>query len=78
VTETATAYSMGSLLAYAQSGVVESVEWLATIDKQTCPDCRALDGETRALADATFSDGTAHPPHHPRCRCALAPILKKE
>lgn len=77
VTETASAYSMGSLLAYTLSGVVESVEWVATLDKETCSDCRALDGEARPLAEAAFSDGTAHPPHHPRCRCALAPIIKK-
>lgn len=76
VTETATAYSMGSLLAYAQSKVVESVEWLTTIDSKTCPSCKALNGEVRPLVDATFSDGTAHPPHHPRCRCALAPVVK--
>lgn len=74
-TETATAYSMGSLLAYAQSGVVDKVEWLATLDKTTCEDCKGLNGEQRPLVDAVFSDGTAHPPRHPNCRCALAPIV---
>jgi HK97 family phage portal protein len=74
-TETATAYSMGSLLAYAKSGVVDQVEWLTTIDDQTCPDCKGLNGETRKL-DKVFSDGTAHPPRHPNCRCSLAPVVK--
>jgi SPP1 gp7 family putative phage head morphogenesis protein len=73
-TETAAAYSKGSLLAYKQSGVVEAVEWLAEMDDRTSPECRALHGKRRALDDA-FEDGTSHPPRHPRCRCALVPIV---
>jgi SPP1 gp7 family putative phage head morphogenesis protein len=76
-TETASAYSMGSLLAYTQSKVVEGVEWLTTIDDLTCPDCKGLNGEIRDLEDKVFSTGIAHPPAHPHCRCAIAPIVKK-
>jgi SPP1 gp7 family putative phage head morphogenesis protein len=76
-TETASAYSMGSLLAYAQSKVVEGVEWLTTIDDLTCPDCKGLNGEIRDLEEKAFSDGSIMPPRHPNCRCALAPVLKK-
>jgi len=75
VTETASAYSRGSLLAYKESGVVDEIEWLATIDEHTCEQCKALNGESTKLGKA-FSDGTAHPPRHPRCRCAIAPVIK--
>lgn len=75
-TETALAYSKGSILGYELSGVVESIEWLATLDKKTCPDCRALNGTTTKLG-STFSDGTESPPRHPNCRCTVLPVLKK-
>ncbi|MBK9944392.1 MAG: phage portal protein [Kouleothrix sp.] len=75
-TETAAAYSRGSLLAYELSGVVDSVEWMATIDDLTCEDCKALNGTITKLGKA-FSDGTQFPPRHPNCRCTLIPLLKK-
>lgn len=74
-TETAAAYSKGSILAYQESGVVEAIEWLATIDDQTSEGCRALNG-TRAPLGKPFADGTKHPPRHPNCRCAIIPIVK--
>ena len=74
-TETASAYSRGSLLAYQESGVVEKVEWLATIDDATCPDCEGLHGTTAKLGKA-FGDGTLFPPRHPNCRCSLAPVIE--
>lgn len=73
-TETAAAYSRGSLLAYELSGVVDSVEWMATIDDRTCEDCKALNGTITKLGKA-FSDGTQFPPRHPNCRCTLIPIV---
>lgn len=73
-TETAAAYSKGSLLAYQESGVVAQVEWLATLDDLTSPECAALHG-TRAELGKAFRDGTLHPPRHPRCRCTLVPVL---
>lgn len=75
-TETAAAYSKGSLLAYQQSGVVGGVEWLATLDADTSAECRALHGTSRP-PDGEFADGTLHPPRHPRCRCALVPIVER-
>lgn len=75
-TETAAAYSLGSLLAYELSGVVDKVEWVATVDNETCDDCKALNGTTTKLGEA-FSDGTQYPPRHPNCRCAVSPIVKK-
>lgn len=75
-TETAAAYSRGSLLAYQQSGVVAAVEWLATLDDLTSPECAALHGTQAPLGEA-FADGTLHPPRHPRCRCTLVPVLSE-
>ncbi len=74
-TETAAAYSRGSLLAYQQSGQVAAVEWLATLDDLTSPECAALHG-TRAELGEAFADGTFHPPRHPSCRCTLVPVLR--
>lgn len=74
-TETASAYSKGSLLAFEESGVVRAVEWLATLDDQTSPECEALHGTRAKLGDA-FADGTLHPPRHPNCRCAIIPIVE--
>lgn len=76
-TETASAYSRGSLLAYADSGVVTQVEWLTALDDLTSPACRALSGQRVALG-AVFSDGTPHPPQHPNCRCTLLPIVGED
>jgi SPP1 gp7 family putative phage head morphogenesis protein len=72
-TETASAYSRGSLLAWEESGVVKEVEWLIGAD--SCPECAALDGMRVPLGDE-FADGILHPPAHPLCRCVLSPIVE--
>lgn len=72
VTETAAAYSRGSLLAYQESGVVSGVEWL--IADEACEICGPLAGQVVALGEA-FAEGIDHPPAHPACRCAVAPRL---
>lgn len=74
-TESASAYSQGSILAYQESGVVSAVEWDATLDDTTATTCKALHG-TRAALGSAFADGTRFPPQHPNCRCALIPILE--
>lgn len=71
-TESATAYTQGSLLAYADSGVVAATEWLAT---DPCPICAPLAGQVSALG-SLFPGGYSGPPAHPNCRCALAPVLQ--
>lgn len=71
-TESATAYNKGSLLAYQESGVVSGVEWLSA--GESCPICDALNGQVVNLGSG-FTDSIAHPPAHPGCRCALAPVL---
>lgn len=71
-TETATAYTAGSRLAYADSGVVGKVEWIAT---DPCPICAPYAAQ-KAELDGGFDGGLDGPPAHPNCRCALLPVLK--
>lgn len=72
-TETASAYSQGSILAYEESGVVSGIEWLAGPDE--CPECAELNGKIVGLGDE-FADGINYPPAHPACRCAIAPVVE--
>lgn len=74
-TELARGHSLGSLAAYEASGVVESVEWLVSDDP--CPECQGLGGKVVKL-NAEFADGIIAPPAHPRCTCALSPIVSKD
>lgn len=72
ITESAAAYSKGSIAAYRQSGVVLGMRWLAEGD--ACPICDPLD-EILVELDEAWPGGVAHPPAHPRCRCAIAPYV---
>ncbi len=74
-TETARAYTKGSLLAYADSGVVDSVEWSSFLDDKTSAICIGLNGKRVKLGNA-FEGGFDGPPGHVRCRSALIPIVK--
>lgn len=71
-TESAQAYSAGSMAYYKESGVVSGMEWLTT---DPCPICAPLDGKIADLGKQ-FDGGFDHPPAHPNCRCAIAPVLK--
>jgi SPP1 gp7 family putative phage head morphogenesis protein len=69
-TETASAHSAGSVLAYQASGVVTGIEWIAESD--ACDICAPLNGMVVKLGDE-FAPGIQHPSAHPSCRCAIAP-----
>ena len=71
-TETAKAETMGALIGYRASGVVEQKEWLASPD--ACDDCAELDGQIVAVDDV-FSNGEDGPPDHPNCVCVLLPVV---
>lgn len=73
-TETASAYSQGSIAAFKASGVVSQIEWL-TADGEVCPICEDLNGK-RVDIDQSFAGGVAHPPAHPNCRCAILPVVE--
>jgi SPP1 gp7 family putative phage head morphogenesis protein len=70
-TETATAYSAGSVLAYKSAGV-EKKKWLAEDDAPD-DDCQFV-GEIVGI-DEDFSIGHQYPPALPYCRCAVTPVL---
>lgn len=73
-TELASATSRGSLLAYRASGQVERVEWL--LGPEPCEECQELVRQTPSVElGQTFYGGASHPPLHPRCTCAIAPII---
>lgn len=71
-TESATAYTKGSILAYQESGVVTGLEWL-TAD-ESCDICAGLNGKVVALGDE-FAEGIPHVPAHPACRCVILPRI---
>lgn len=71
ITESASAYSKGSIAAYRESGVVTGKEWLAF---DPCEICAPLDGAIVEL-DEQFTGGFDHPPAHPNCRCSIAPVV---
>lgn len=74
-TESATAYTQGSLLAYKESGVVDQVEWL--IGDDACAVCAGLAGQ-RVPLGTPFPGGFDGPPAHVDCRCAVSPVLGQE
>lgn len=51
--------------------VIDSVEWVSTLDTSTCPECGDLDGQTFAV-----DDGPRPPDPHDNCRCTTVPVLK--
>ncbi len=60
-----------NLLTYQRNDdVVQGVEWLASLDRRTCPACSALDGQRWKLDKVTI-----RPPVHPVCRCRLIPVV---
>lgn len=68
-TESAKCQNEAQLDIYENSGVVNSVQWCATLENSTCDDCGALDGKTFGLHDAPDC------PKHPMCRCVLLPVI---
>lgn len=53
--------------------------WIVTRDDRTCPRCVRMANQVRAIDEPFVEPGTrsavAHPPLHPRCRCAQALIF---
>jgi SPP1 gp7 family putative phage head morphogenesis protein len=55
---------------------VKKVQYLATLESNTCGTCGELDGKVFELKDAT--PGVTAPPMHPNCRCTLVPYFEDE
>lgn len=54
----------------ANSDIISQVQWVATLDASTCPECGDLDGE---IWDVGEEDASA--PLHINCRCVIVPVL---
>lgn len=74
-TETAYADVAGNLNAYAESGLVDSKQWIT--GEGCCDECQELDGEIVPLNEQ-FSAGVDAAPLHPNCRCDILPILGED
>lgn len=68
-TELAKVVGDAQLQVYRESGVVDKVKYMATLETNTCDRCAALDGKLFNLGDAPKI------PQHPNCRCCLIPIV---
>lgn len=66
-TEFYRAYNEAWIDGTIQQAPQAEIEWVAVLDKRTCPRCDALDGK-RVKASVGFR---INPPLHPRCRCFL-------
>jgi len=69
-TEIMAASNEGALQGYADSGVVEEVEFHAAIDERVCADCSDMDGDVETLEDASHVL-----PLHVSCRCIWLPLV---
>jgi SPP1 gp7 family putative phage head morphogenesis protein len=73
VTETARIIGQAREKIYSDSGI-EKVEWLATLEQNTCEECARLDGRIFDLDDPK----RPKLPRHPNCRCDLIPYISNE
>ena len=61
----------------ANSDIINTEVWVATLDGNTCEECAALDGQQFA-ADGSDPDDPGQPPLHANCRCDRVPALDGE
>ena len=75
-TETQRVANATALAGYqANDDVVAGAQWLATLDSRTCVVCAAQHNGKWTLAQTRTDPAFRPPPLHPRCRCALSPLL---
>lgn len=55
---------------YHDNGI-SHVQWLATLEANTCADCASLDGQIFDLNDGV----RPRVPYHPNCRCDILPVI---
>ena len=91
-TEMIWAFNEGAMQGYKQSGVVEKKVWVSSGDDRTCDFCPQMDGKVVGIDATYFDKGdifkvgdselnfeyeeVGHPPIHPNCRCAIAPVVE--
>lgn len=57
--------------------VINGMQWIATLDDRTCPECGPLDGQVYWF-DGRSPEASTMPtiPLHPNCRCFPAPVVR--
>lgn len=73
-TETARAISAATQDRYLGIGVTANT-WMTAADQRVCPACRDNESAGPVSIGQSFPSGSSGPPGHPRCRCALAPVV---
>jgi SPP1 gp7 family putative phage head morphogenesis protein len=73
-TETNRAMSAAALAGYAEAGFGAS-EWMTALDQRVCPRCGRNEDAGPVPIGEPYPSGDEHPPGHPRCRCALVPVV---
>jgi len=73
-TEVITMSNRGTVEGYIESGVVDGMEWLTSLDGRQDSICEALNGVVVDL-HKNFPGGFSHPPAHPSCRCTVVPVI---
>jgi SPP1 gp7 family putative phage head morphogenesis protein len=73
--EIARAQSSAAMRVYAENGT-RDVEWSTAEDAKVCPRCDANAAQGGVPIGTAFVSGAVMPPQHPRCRCALLPVLE--
>ncbi len=68
-TEMARVASEAALEVYRNSGVVQKVMWMATLEANTCDYCGNMDGKKFEIDDIPKI------PAHPNCRCCYVPVI---
>ena len=78
VTETAFADVAGNMIAYEASGVVVGKRWIVGSAEKLCEVCAENAAQGVIPFDKAFASGRLAPPAHPRCRCDVLPVTKKQ
>ncbi|MEN9885472.1 MAG: hypothetical protein RL758_50 [Pseudomonadota bacterium] len=78
VTETAFADVAGNMIAYEESGVVVGKRWIVGSAEKLCEICAGNAAQGVIPFDKAFASGRLAPPAHPRCRCDVLPVTKKQ
>ena len=72
-TELIGSHTQGTLAAWTQSGLVPGYKWVC--DGRPCVTCAANGASRPVEIGERFPSGHSGPPVHPRCQCALSPVL---
>ncbi|HQG06804.1 MAG TPA: phage portal protein [Anaerohalosphaeraceae bacterium] len=79
-TELIWAHNEAAQKAWELSEVVEAKQWDSSADSRCCELCQSMHGKRVGLSETfrtALGEEVDHPPLHPKCRCAIVPIIKE-